>query len=46
MVAVVGVTVMEVTVGPVGVGEGVGVLPPPPHAVTHMPRHACANNAE
>jgi hypothetical protein len=35
MVAVLGVTVMEVMVGPVGVGVGAGVLEPlPPQAVS------------
>ena len=41
MVAVVGVTAMDVTVGVIGVVE----LPPPPHAVNSEPRPASAKSA-
>jgi hypothetical protein len=40
MVAVEGVTVIKVTVGPVGIVGPVELLPPPPHAVSARPRLA------
>ena len=45
MIAVVGVTVIEVIAGPVG-GGGVVVPPPLPHPLNNKPRHAAEDAAK